>query len=104
MIVFVPIMFRFQKRLYSLYVKFANQVVSLFFCAHISSFCGLLAHDVDPVEVLVVSGLGCNDSGGRDGWLGYHVVRNGPIEFLLLEVGHTRLFDTVGDADVDTVG
>ena len=73
-------------------------------CALISSFCGLLAHDVDPVEVLVVSGLGCNDSRGGDGWLGDHVVRNGPIELLLLEVGHAGLLYAVGDADVDTVG
>ena len=103
MIVFVPIMFRFQKRFYSLYV---NSQIKLprSLCALISSFRLLLAHDVDPVEVLVISGLGCNDCGGGDGWLGNHVVRNGPIKFLLLEVGHTGLLDTVGDADVDTVG
>ena len=84
-IVFVPIMFRFEKHSSSF--------------EHISF--RLFAHNIHPVEVLVISLLGGHDCRGRDGGLSHHVVGNSPVEFFLLEVGHARLLDAVRDADVD---
>jgi hypothetical protein len=61
-----------------------------------------LFHDVNPVEVLLVFAFRCYNLGSRDCWLSNLVAQNCPVVLFFLEIAHTRLFDSIRDADVDS--
>ena len=55
------------------------------------------------MEVAVILGLSTHHRACRDGRLGDHLVRDGPLEFGVLEVANALLLDAVTDADVDAL-
>jgi len=62
----------------------------------------VLAHDVDPVEVLFVLAFVAHYSRGADGGFGNHVVEHSPVVVFLLQVAHAALLHAVAHTDVHT--